>query len=917
MKTTYAVVDIETTGTDPKTDRIIQFGCVLVEEGKIVSRFAADINPNQPIPPQIQKLTHIPNKRVRKAPYFEDIAPTIYHLLDNTIFVAHNIHFDYNFLSEELKRCGFPPLTIPGIDTVELAQIFLPTEISFRLGDLSESLNLKHEAPHQADSDAEVTALLLIAIEKKMRELPLVTIEKIASLSSVTSRQTGDYIKKIAGEMKEDPQKLDTTLEVVEGIALKKKSVSLFEAAYYGEAYPKTKAEKQKLYQEKLVYRKEQAKLMDLVYQHFTKTEEKNLLVEAATGMGKTIGYLLPASFLATPEKPLIISTVSILLQQQLKNNEIPLVNEVLTQKIQATVVKSKSHYIDLQRFKKTLEDPIYKKQYGLYQMGILVWLTQTDTGDFDELNILQLNHLLFQEISHRGINQLAKDQAFYKEDFLRHVHAQMKQSNVLIVNHALLAQETQRKEPILPKSSYLLIDEAHHLPDVLEHVSHRYLDSAAFSHQFVQLQEEGQLFTQVHENVKENTQVTHLFDLYQAELEAIVELQEDLFEEWFATLPVKEEVIITKEIREQSSKSVEKKIQRLLLYYGELVQLQEQILNETKDMRDKWQDRKWIEYGKLLTYFEKMTQQANFIRQWLTDWESHFVHRAFLYSNQKDVRIQLLDFNAALVPNTSWYERYQKIIYLGGTLKVSGDRHYFAKKLGIAETPLKVIPNTYDYENQARFFVIDKGVSIPEMTADEYANYLVKQLTDLLANNHCPALVLFTSHDTLRRVYQRMHQTFLNKGREILAQGFGGSREKLLKRFMQSNQAILFGADSFWEGVDLPGDALQLLIVTRLPFENPSRLEVKARNEFLKEQGINPFFQEAVPKAALKLRQGLGRLIRSETDKGIMILLDRRLVTTKYGKRLYKALPKELPIIEASITEINEEINTFLMKDS
>src|SRR5699024_6557743 len=122
------------------------------------------------------------------------------------------------------------------------------------------------------------------------------------------------------------------------------------------------------------------------------------------------------------------------------------------------------------------------------------------------------------------------------------------------------------------------------------------------------------------------------------------------------------------KEIREQTSKSVEKKIQRVLLYYEELVQLQDQLLIETESLRDKWQDRKWIEYGKLLSTFEKMHQQAQFISDWLTDWQPHVVHRVFLYGNQKDVKIQLLDFNAALVPNTSWYERYQKIIYLGGT---------------------------------------------------------------------------------------------------------------------------------------------------------------------------------------------------------------------------------------------------------
>ncbi len=223
------------------------------------------------------------------------------------------------------------------------------------------------------------------------------------------------------------------------------KKVPLFDENYYEKPYPKTKKEKVKLYQDKLSYRKEQGQLMNTVFRHFTESTEKNLLIEASTGMGKTIGYLLPAAFLATPESPMVISTVSILLQHQLIDQDIPLLNTLIEQPLYATVVKSKSHYIDLQRFKATLDTPVQQKQYALYQMGILVWLTQTMTGDLDELNLIRLDHLLFQEISHRGVAYLSDQQPLYQEDFLRHLQKRMAQSNVLIINHAFLAQETQR----------------------------------------------------------------------------------------------------------------------------------------------------------------------------------------------------------------------------------------------------------------------------------------------------------------------------------------------------------------------------------------------------------------------------------------------------------------------------------------
>jgi ATP-dependent DNA helicase DinG len=745
-----------------------------------------------------------------------------------------------------------------------------------------------------------------------MKKLPLVTMEKIAQLSVVTSMQTSEYIQSVVQEMRENPRPLAPELEIVDGMALRKKEVKLFLEQHFEKTYPTTKKEKMALYHDKLMYRKEQSKLMNIIYRHFTTGEQKDLLVEASTGMGKTIGYLLPAHFLATPEKPVIISTVSILLQQQLMKQDIPLLNSILEQPIQATVVKSKNHYIDLQRFKATLNMPVQQKQYALYQMGILVWLTQTVTGDFDELNLVRLNHLLFKEISHRGVENLAKSQSLYEEDFLRHLYAQMAQSNVLIINHALLAQETQRQQQLIPASHYLIIDEAHHLPDIMEQVSNLFVDTAAFQRKLGQFQEEGQLFDLIQLMVGQDYETSRLFQLYREELTAIAETQEDIFYEW-SQVTGNTENIVTKEQRESVSLQCEKNIQRLLLYYEELLILQKQLGTLMNQMSHSWLNRQRILFGDLLNFFDEMQRQYQVMDRWFSNWEENYVHFLVFYGNQRTVKLQLVDFDAAILPNTRWYERYERILYIGGTLRVSGDRSYFAKKLGIPDATLKVVPTTYDYAKQAQLFTLDQGIAIHEYDASAYAKYLATTLTTLLEDVNQPVLVLFTSHDILQKVYGRMHMDFLQNGREILAQGMGGSREKLLKRFMQSNNSILFGADSFWEGVDLPGDSLQLLIVTRLPFENPERPMVKARQMYLEKKGINPFMQETIPKAALKLRQGLGRLIRSTEDKGTMIILDRRIVTTKYGKKIARALPKELPLQEASIEEIQKATVQFL----
>lgn len=912
MKKSYAVVDIETTGTDPKTDRIIQFGCALIEDGKIVTHFSTDINPDQHIPAQIQTLTGITNQRIKKAPYFEDVAQTITNLLADTVFVAHNIHFDYPFLSNELERCGMTPLTIPGIDTVELAQVFMPTSLSFRLKDLAQELHLKHENPHQADSDADVTAQLLLHLEAKIKELPIITLEKIITAADQMAYQTKAYLEECLTNMQADPKPLSKDLVIIHGLALRKKSVPLFAEIYFGKkAYPRSRKDKEKVYRGELDFRKEQARLMNLVYDFFNKKEDKNVLVEAATGIGKTLGYLLPLSYLTTPEKPLVISTVSLLLQEQILKHDLPLINRLLDQPLQAVVMKSSRHYLDLDRFYQSFEKKSEQKQYTFYQMALLVWLTQTETGDFDELNMTSLKHPFWQEVAHLGVHTLNPNSPFYSADFIRHRQEKLAQSNLIITNHAYLAQEDQRKEPQLPKSPYLIIDEAHHLNHVLEKNSTQQFNFIVVQRMFNHLWDDQQ-FSVWQLLVQKDQQTQHMLEILQDVLQELNEDLIDFYQIFKAEFPAQEERLITKELIDQLSPAGEQLLQRVELLYQDALTLGDQLQAYFKLYKETFTIKEQAEWSDLQALFDSLTQQKTAFETFSGKWEARYVH--WFNASRKTFKVQ--DLEASMISETKWYERYQQILYLGGTLKIGGDRHYFAKRWGIPETALKIISSPYDYARQARVYLPTEGISIQTSSPDQYAQYVANVVHQMAKSQQRPILVLFTSHDILNRVYQRVRVPLLNEGRDLLAQGIGGSREKLLKRFLLSKDALLFGADSFWEGIDLPGDILQILIVTRLPFENPKRLQVKARNDFLAAAGINPFYQEAVPHASLRLRQALGRLIRSEEDKGVMLLLDQRFITAKYGEKLRKALPKELPIKQLPLAEILVETDQFLNSD-
>ncbi|WP_455550946.1 exonuclease domain-containing protein [Enterococcus rivorum] len=790
-KQMYAVVDIETTGTDPLTDRIIQFGCVLIKNGEIVSRFATDINPNQAISKQIQGLTGISNTRVQKAPYFEDVALTIYNLLADTIFVAHNIYFDYAFLSHELVRCGAPKLKIPGIDTVELAQVFLPTEKSFRLNDLAESLGLVHDNPHQADSDAQVTAELLLLIERKMYQLPLVTMEKITKLSHKLGMNTHDYISDIYEEMKNDIQPLSDQLKVVDGLVLRKKEVPLFQQQLYGgkNTFPKSKKAKQKRFSETIGYRAEQSKMMNLVYQHFTEDENKDLFIEAATGTGKTLGYLFPLSYLATPENPVVISTVSIVLQNQLLEKDIALANQVCEKKLHATVVKSHRHYLDLQRFKATLNFSNKAKQYVLYQMGVLVWLLETQTGDLDELQLTTLEHPFWYDVIHRGTAFLSEKGALYKEDFLRFLHKNIKQSNVLIVNHAFLSQETLREVPLLPKSSFLIIDEAHHLPDIAGRISSKQFNYFTFKKQVSLLQEKEQLFDKVSTSLKSYPEETRLVRIYDQSLNEVVEEFSDFFFELrqlFSSSQTRrfgEERLVEKELFDGLSIEGEILIQKIESLFSDMLQMQQRIQQIIERNLETFSVNERITFVRLLRFFETVQQVIDCFDIFVNDWQPCWV-KEYLENKQGQVTLKVNNLEASILSSTLWYQRYEKILYTGGTLKFGKNKHYLSDKLGLTDVVFKTILDPYDYEDNARLFLPTESINIQESNPHELAQYIASVIREISDQEERPILVLFTSHESLANVYHKLQPDMLNRGREILAQGITGGREKLLKRF-------------------------------------------------------------------------------------------------------------------------------------
>lgn len=928
-KDTYAVVDIETTGGNVASgDRMIQFGCVLIEDDQIVHRFATNINPLTSIPKQIEHLTGLSNKSVALAPYFEDVAATIYNLLDGCIIIAHNIQFDYTFLSGELQRCGMPALKNKGIDTVELAQILLPTESSYRLNDLVSKFNIEHINPHQADSDAEVTAELFLELKQKLKELPLVTIEKMVELSEHLTMETSYFFKINLIEMKKERLPLPKSIMIKNGIAIKIKQ-PIFEQKSYREEvhYPVSVNKKEKLFQTKLTTRNQQIKMMDAVYDYFTSKETNHFAIEAATGVGKTLGYLLPLAYIATVENPVVISTYTTLLQKQLLEKDIVQLNTILPFTVQAAILKSKNHYLHLTKFQEALKDPVEQKVEVIYKMKLLTWLTETETGDLDELNLTNYNHSFWNKIRHRGWLTKPEEDIWHDEDFYLHAQHKIKHASVIITNHSFLCHDLNRKVKELPKSKKLIIDEAQHLSDVAMEAS-----SEIFGYYRMQ-----QLIKQIGRMTDEKSFLGKLTDLSQhlskMENSYLENIEMNLFS-------------LEDELTDF--------IHQLLAYcrsaIGNKQHLQEQVdiqFNREKDwnLELKKASKKVLTLMNEISYlgFELVNQGLTESTQ-LTQRERYVLEDFFdvitTFENQKDIFYAVFQQNEE--NEVTWFSYKEKspknsfmikrskvdsskflkekllrttsfVLYTGATLEINDSFNYFQTQLGEENLKELIIESPYDYKKQARLWVPKELKPIKELTKKDYIHMIVEQVENIIKNSHENTMVLFNSYEMLQEVYFSLQQQPSASGRELLAQGFSGSRERMLKRFFRSTGGILLGADSFWEGVDLPGKSLSILVITRLPFESPDRPFVKAKHRYLEQKHLNPFTIDSLPKATLRLKQGLGRLIRSENDKGVMLVLDNRLTQTSYGKQIIKSLPKGLLLEEVATKTIGEKLQQFL----
>ncbi|MED4751025.1 ATP-dependent DNA helicase DinG [Brevibacillus choshinensis] len=954
------VVDFETTGSHPRQgDSIIQIGAVAIDDGQVTDSFSTLVNPGQPIPPFITQLTGISEEMVADAPSLEEVFPRLLRMLDGRAFVAHNASFDLQFLQEALLSQGYYAFDGYVLDTVELSRVLMPTQNSYRLGELASELDIEHENPHQADSDAMATAQLFLYLMDILENMPLVTIQRLQMLVSSFRSDIDALLRYVEMEKMATIPQLDAEIspsepsgmwDIYRQLALRKREEKLtasFQRPEHKEVPEIPFAEMLEgvigeqgtmpVHVPGYQRRNAQEAMMHAVFEAME--DGTHLLIEAGTGTGKSLGYLLPGIIWAKQnQQQLVVSTNTIQLQEQLFTKEILTLQQTLPFEFTASTLKGRGNYLCLRKFEQALEEPVEgsSQEMRLVKGQMLTWLTQTQTGDVEELSMPPTGQMFWQQVKSDTGSCLNRACPWFSRCYYFQAKDRAKDADVLIVNHALLISDLKAENRILPPYEVAIIDEAHHLED------------AATQHMGKQFTTTQLLFLFDRASVEEGGVLSRLAEEWESWLgapqpfvsEQLAELRQlssqlrDKAQHWtqllyaWASDRAEETTDAGRETvryrmesfsgkHERIKKSTSKLIESMTAFAEVLERLVQGIPSEEKPpfaLRSLRTDL----LG-LLNEWQKVVELLHFF---LLEQDPGYVY--WMEVESRTARKQVHLWAALLKVSDSLSEplfaQKQSLILTSATLTVKNSFSYVMSRFGLDQLPESRVrtlslPSPFAYDQQG-LLLIPADFPAPAKENDQtYLDAVVQGCIDVVKASKGRTMILFTSHSMLRLVYYAMKERFANAEESYTLLGHGidsNNRSKLVGLFQTIEKSVLLGTSSFWEGVDIPGEALSALVIVRLPFTPPNHPVYQGRAELLKTEGKNAFMSMALPQAVIMFKQGVGRLIRHHLDRGVVIVLDTRVVESRYGRSFLQSLPP-YQVESGPWPTLRERIATFL----
>jgi DNA polymerase-3 subunit epsilon/ATP-dependent DNA helicase DinG len=909
--TSIVSIDIETTGLDENREAMIEIAAVKFNGRRVEDEFTTLLNPGKAIPDFITGLTGIDNAMVRAAPRLREITHELTAFVGDLPILGHNVKFDIGFL----RKAGLFQYH-QTIDTYELASVLMPAASRYNLGSLGQQLGIPLPATHRALDDARVTQACYVKLLEMARELPLETLEEIVNLSEVLDwdagwvfaqalhlhAKDGIQAKRIPAARKPKPkfdsanQKISAPEKNEEPTALDPEEVAAI--LEYGGPFSK--------YFESYEHRPEQVDMLRAVTKALS--QGNHLMVEAGTGVGKSYAYLVPAALFAVQNNTrVVVSTNTINLQDQLIKKDIPDLQAALKLDMRAAVLKGRSNYLCPRKFEYMRKNGPKDANEMRVLSKIIVWQLDNESGDRNEINLTgPTEREVWSRLS-------AEDDACTTDNCLGrmggacafHRAKQAAQNaHLLIVNHALLLSDASTEGKVLPEYDYVIIDEAHHVENAVTGALSFRLTQSDLDRMLKELGGSssgvlGRILSETHNMLRPSD-----FGLMQQKTKRATDQTfrlEQMVREFFKV--VGDFIAIQREGQPVSNYSWQLRVvnatrslqgwddvEIMWSQISETISLLLKTLAEIHmaltDLYAEGHDELDDVMGSLSTLMRRIGESESAASGMM-----HKPSNELIYWIEVNPRGERLSLNAAplrvgpLVQKHLWNQK-ACVVMASATLTTHGDFRYLCNTLDANEVNTLALGSPFDYESSALLYVAN---DMPEPNAPNYQQALDRAIIATAKATGGRMLVLFTSYAALKKTAQAITGELGRADIFVYEQSEGASPNALLESFKTTERAVLLGTRSFWEGVDVQGDALSVVVITKLPFGVPSDPIIAARSE-LYEDSFNEYY---LPESILKFRQGFGRLIRSASDRGIVAILDRRVLTKQYGRMFLESLPQ------------------------
>lgn len=965
----FVALDIETTGLDPQKCEIIEIGAVKFNQGKETEQFTVLVKPSEQVPTFIKQLTGINETDLEKGVSIKTALTDLSAFLKEETILCHNSSFDVDFIQHHLTLHRLPSLSNPVYDTLELSRIYFPFLNSHKLSTVADALQI--ESPrkyHRALNDALITGKVFIKLTEFVLEyIPfelntsLLELAEFAEQSSdleryfklivayqrrfaLITRKADDYHRVYqsplcdslnfnkshnlirSDDWFEKKEENLTTLLLSEesGDSERKESPdslsgsiveqAFAEEGFFAQCFPEYE------------YRQGQVLMADSIEKALNNDEF--LIVEAGTGIGKTLAYLVTSLHFAYKRgQRVFISTNTKNLQEQLFFKDLAIIKKSIPIPFQAVILKGRDNYLCIRKWNEIRMS--FRKLLTATEaasfINLLVWQRYTRSGDISENTSLSRESNSESRRQYSAVwRKLAAERYFcsgrkcseYNRCYYMSIRQKAEKSSLIVTNHSLLLTDLSIDRFGNEENNYLVIDEAHNLPDMAAGylgISVSYTDIVSYFQQLAHINIRRNLQTGILPGLKAAVQKSVIDQQKKSSIHADIDYiilslddKKQLFAEFFRNIgeQVTKNGSFGKLRIKQPDNSLIRRIEELIAFlsvlHGRLYNLTQFMMQISKSQisdHEEHQDKLTgaLEKVRDLTEALQLLKEPDFNNNAL--WYSHFTASDQFESNYPTGIINYAPLDVSEQLRKILYSRMKSLIFTSATLSLRNSFKFFSSRLGITGYEEKkveelIIPSPFDYDKQT--LVLAANYLPPP--ADEYFTpQSINLLKMSIDSAEVGSMVLFTSYKDLNIVYDKINDELYKKNILLLAQGKGYSRTVMLNEFKGQGNAVLLGTSSFWEGVDVPGESLSLLILYKLPFQVPTEPLIEAYYEKLKREGKDPFMHSTLPNAMLRFRQGFGRLIRNNKDRGVILVVDSRIVNKRYGRFFLEILPTKI----------------------